>query len=96
MPTEADIQEIPRTAPPWKLHEGKGYENLSAAELIDRLTETRNTSLETVKELKDDDWMRQGTLMGTTNSILDLGPWLTNHDKGHLAQLKALIDQSGY
>ena len=85
------VPEIPRTTPPWKLHEGMGYENLSAAELIYRLQETRSNSLKQIKDLKDEDWMRQGTLMGTTNSILDLGSWLTNHDRGHLAQIKSLL-----
>ena len=84
------VPEIPRTTPPWKLHEGKGYESLSANELISRLKETRASSLKLVKDLKNEDWMRQGTLMGTANSILDLGSWLTNHDRGHLAQIKKL------
>ncbi len=84
------VPEIPRTLPPWKLHEGKGYENLTAAELIKRLEESRAASLELVKNLKNEDWVRKGTLMGTTNSILDLGSWLTNHDRGHLAQIKRL------
>jgi rubrerythrin len=84
------VPEIPRTTPPWKLHEGKGYETLSAAELINRLDEARAISLKLVKNLKNEDWVRQGTLMGTANSILDLGSWLTNHDRGHLAQIKNL------
>ena len=84
------VPEIPRTTPPWKLHEGKGYETLSSAELIRRLEETRAASLKLVKDLKNEDWVRKGTLMGTANSILDLGSWLTNHDRGHLAQIKKL------
>jgi hypothetical protein len=84
------VPEIPRTTPPWKLHEGKGYESLSADELISRLKETRALSLKLVNDLKNEEWMRQGTLMGTANSILDLGSWLTNHDRGHLAQIKKL------
>jgi rubrerythrin len=84
------VPEIPRTTPPWKLHEGKGYESLSADELISRLKETRASSLKLVNDLKNKEWMRQGTLMGTANSILDLGSWLTNHDRGHLAQIKKL------
>ena len=87
------MPEIPRTTPPWKLHEGKGYETLSASELVSRLKETRSNSLKLIKSLKNEDWVRQGTLMGTTNSILDLGSWLTNHDKGHLAQIKTLLDK---
>jgi rubrerythrin len=85
------VPEIPRTTPPWKLHEGKGYETLSAIELIGRLKETRANSLELIKDLKNVDWVRQGTIMGKTISILDLGSWLTNHDRGHLAQIKKLI-----
>ncbi len=84
------IREIPRTVPPWKLHEGKGYEALTAEELIHRLTETRAISLNLLKSLKNEDWVRQGILMGVTNSVLDLGSWLTNHDRGHLAQIKKL------
>ena len=29
-------------------------------------------------------------MAGKTDSILDLGSWLTNHDRGHLAQIKKL------
>ncbi|MHC4106215.1 MAG: DinB family protein [Planctomycetota bacterium] len=72
------------------MHEGKGYETLPATELIQRFQETRAASLKVVRDLKKEDWVRQGTLMGTTNSILDLGSWLTNHDQGHLAQIKKL------
>jgi hypothetical protein len=49
------IPEIPRTVPPWKLHEGKGYEALPAEELIHRLTETRAISLNFLKSLKNED-----------------------------------------
>ena len=86
------VPEIPRTTPPWKLHEGKGYESLSADELIRRLKETSASSLKFVKDLKNEDWMRQGLSFGSKISMLDLGTWLANHDRGHLAQLKRLCE----
>ena len=64
---------------------------MSATDLIHRLKETRAASLKIIKELKNEDWVRQGTVMGMTNSVLDLGSWLPNHDRGHLAQIKNLI-----
>jgi rubrerythrin len=82
------IPVIPRSAPPWKLHEEKGYEELSADELLERLRRARSASLELVRGLKPEQWTRQGTLLGTITSVLDLGSWLTNHDRGHLAQIR--------
>ena len=84
------IPAIPRSAPPWKLHEGKGYEEMSADELLERLRRARSASLELVRSLKPEQWSRQGTLLGTATSVLDLGSWLTNHDRGHLAQIRQL------
>jgi rubrerythrin/uncharacterized damage-inducible protein DinB len=84
------VPAIPRSAPPWKLHEGKGYEELSVDELLDRLRQARTASLEIVRSLKSEHWSGQGTLLGTTTSVLDLGSWLTNHDRGHLAQIRQL------
>jgi rubrerythrin len=89
------IPVIPRSAPPWKLHEGKGYEELSAGELLERLRRARLASLELVRGLKPEHWMRQGMLMDTTTSVLDLGSWLTNHDRGHLAQIRLLCEDEG-
>lgn len=85
-----DVPAIPRSAPPWKLHEGKGYEELPVDELLERLRQARSASLELVRGLKPEQWMRQGTLLGTTTSVLDLGSWLTNHDRGHVAQIRRL------
>lgn len=84
------IPTIPRSAPPWKLHEGKGYEVSPIDKLIERLRQVRSASLEVVGGLKSEQWMRQGTLLGTTTSVLDLGSWLTNHDRGHVAQILRL------
>jgi rubrerythrin len=86
------IPVIPRSAPPWKLHEGKGYEELSAGELLERLRKARSASLELVRGLKPEHWIRQGMLVGTTTSVLDLGSWLANHDRGHLAQIRQLCE----
>lgn len=84
------VPAIPRSAPPWKLHEGKGYEELPVDELLERLRQARSASLELVRGLKPEQWMRQGTLLGTTTSVLDLGSWLANHDRGHVAQIRRL------
>jgi rubrerythrin len=86
------VPAIPRSAPPWKLHEGKGYEELSVDQLLERLRQARSASLELVHGLKPEQWTRQGTLLGTTTSVLDLGSWLANHDLGHLAQIRKLCE----
>jgi rubrerythrin len=87
------VPAIPRSAPPWKLQEGKGYEELPADELLERLGRVRSASLELVRGLKPEQWTRQGTLLGTMTSVLDLGSWLANHDQGHLAQIRRLCRQ---
>lgn len=84
------LPEIPRSAPPWKLHEGKGYEALSPQELLTRLKRATAASVELVRGLEPDQWNRQGILLGTPTSVLDLGTWLANHDRGHLAQIRNL------
>ena len=84
------VPALPRTKPPWKLHEGKGYETFGANELVTRLRTIRAETVALVRSLQPQDWVRQGTLMGSTTSILDLGTWVANHDKGHLAQVQRL------
>lgn len=84
------VPAIPRSAPPWKLQEGKGYEELPVDELLERLGRTRSASLELVRGLKPEQWTRQGMLLGSMTSVLDLGSWLANHDQGHLAQIRWL------
>jgi hypothetical protein len=71
---------------PWTLHEGKGYEQMSADVLLAAFRDTRAETVALVEGLTDADWMRKGTVRGTANSVLDLGSWLANHDVGHLAQ----------
>ncbi len=76
--------------PPWRLQEGLGYEELSASELLGRLREARAATLTLVGGLRSEDWVRTGTIRGTAITLLDLGTWLANHDRGHLAQLQRL------
>ncbi len=82
------VTTIPRTVPPWTLHEGKGYEDLSASQLLARLREARSATLELVRTLSPKQWTEKGTLLGSTMSVLDFGSWLTNRDRGHLAQIR--------
>ncbi len=81
---------IPRALPPWKLHEGKGYESRTIAELVERFRQGRERTLEMVGALKSQQWMRQGTVQGKATSLLDMGTWVGNHDRGHLAQIRRL------
>jgi rubrerythrin/uncharacterized damage-inducible protein DinB len=85
------LPELPAAPPPWKLQEGKGYENLSASEVLDELTKTRRATLALLYNLRDEDWTRSGSNQGSPVSLLDLGTWLTNHDIGHVAQIKRYI-----
>lgn len=82
--------ELPWPMPPWKLHEGKGYETMQTPDLIAHLRAARKQSLELVNGMTPEDWLRKGTSFGSKISMLDLATWLTNHDRGHLAQIKRL------
>ncbi len=84
--------ELPRPMPPWKLHEGKGYEAMSAADLLLHLRAARAHSLSLVREMTPEQWSRAGNLQGAKTSMLDLGTWVANHDRGHLAQIRRLCD----
>jgi rubrerythrin/uncharacterized damage-inducible protein DinB len=86
--------ELPSAAPPWKLHEGKRYENWKGSELISQLKENRHATLDYLSNLKDEDWTRVGSNQGSLVSLLDLGTWLTNHDVGHIAQIMRYIPTS--
>jgi DinB family protein len=85
------IPEFSSAAPPWELHHGKGYESWKASELIRRLNETRTETISILSSLEDNDWTRAGSNEGSPVSLLDLGTWLTNHDVGHVAQIKRYI-----
>ncbi len=91
---ESGIPVVPRPAPPWKLHQGKGYEHLPADELLARHDQARAATLSLVRSITPEDWVRQGLISGTPTSVLDLGTWLANHDRGHLAQVVALSSES--
>ncbi len=82
---------LPREKPPWKTHEGKGYEKLTGPELIAQFRQVRAETVALAESLTADDWVKAGTLMGSVSSILDLGTWLANHDVGHLAQVKRQV-----
>ncbi len=87
---EAQGVELPMPVVPWKLHEGKGYEKMESAELLTHLRLARAASLELIRNLAPEDWLRRGLNFGSKISMLDLGTWLANHDRGHLAQIKRL------
>jgi rubrerythrin len=89
---EAQGIELPRPMPPWKLHEGKGYETMQSAELMTLMRSARKQSLDLVRAMTPDDWTRKGLILGAETSMLDLGTWLANHDRGHLAQIKRLCE----
>lgn len=84
------VPDLTTPIPPWKLHEGKGYEHMPADELVERLSRIRSATLMTLRGLNLQQWSRRGTLRGTSTSLLDLGTWLANHDRGHTAQIRRL------
>jgi uncharacterized damage-inducible protein DinB len=85
---EAQGKELPWPMPPWKLQEGKGYETMQSRELLAYMRAARTQSLAVIRAMTPEDWMRKGLSFGSKISMLDLGTWLANHDRGHLAQIK--------
>jgi rubrerythrin len=86
--TEQPPAVLDTPVPPWKLHEGLGYEDMSVIELLARFREMRAGTIALVEGLRSEDWRRAGTIGGAAVTLLDLGTWLANHDRGHLAQLQ--------
>ncbi|MGN6809504.1 MAG: DinB family protein [Thermomicrobiales bacterium] len=84
------LPQVEAATPPWKLHEGKGYERLPAPVLLAQLRQTRADCLDLIRDLPPDAWVRRGAMRGVTPSLIDLGTWLANHDRGHLAQIQEL------
>jgi rubrerythrin len=84
--------DLPWPMPPWKLQEGKGYETMQPAELIVHMRAARTQSLALIRAMTEDDWIRKGLSFGSKVSMLDLGTWLANHDRGHLWQIKRLCE----
>ena len=80
---------IPRPMPPWKLHEGKGYESMTTAALVRQYRDVRNETLKLVKGLSSTDWATGKS--GTT--VVELGTWLAQHEIGHAQQLRRLSGQ---
>jgi hypothetical protein len=85
-----DVPDLTAPRPPWRMHEGKGYEQLAIEELLQRFSEARALSLSMVRDLTPEQWSRRGALRDATTSLLDLGIWLANHDLGHSAQIRRL------
>lgn len=92
---EAQGVELPRPMPPWKLHEGKGYESMQVAELMLRMRVARAQSLSLVSQMTPEQWSYRGRIQGSATSMLDLGTWVANHDRGHLAQIYRLCGRTG-
>lgn len=74
----------PRPMPPWKLHEGKGYNEMPISSILEKYAANRDYSLSILRSLSPTDWSTQ---VGA-NSLLALGTWASTHDRGHLEQLR--------
>jgi rubrerythrin len=88
------LAAISTPLPPWKLHEGKGYAEMPVETILAALRETRTATVALVRALTPQQWASRGLNVEGTASVLDLGTWLTNHDLGHLAQLRDLCRSS--
>jgi hypothetical protein len=87
---DSDTPNISPPVPPWELQEGKGYEAMGAADLVWQLQAACATSLGLLQDLTPEQWSRRGSHADRTATVLDLGSWLANHDRGHLAQVRRL------
>ncbi len=77
-------KEWPSPMAPWKLHEGKGYNEMESGVVLDSYLVNRRRSLETLRSLSEADWAKQ---VGS-QSLLALGTWASTHDRGHMEQLR--------
>jgi rubrerythrin len=77
-------KEFPSPMPPWKLHEGKGYNEMESGVVLDRYLANRRHSMEILRSLSEADWAKQ---VGS-QSLLALGTWASTHDRGHMEQLR--------
>lgn len=87
---EPDMPDVSFATAPWKLHEGKGYEDMSASKLVRRLKTSHARSLASIQDLSPEQWCRRGAMNRASRSLIDLGTWVANHDLGHLAQIRRL------
>jgi hypothetical protein len=76
---------------PWLLHIGKGYELLSAGNLVARFRDSRAASLALIQDLTPRDWARRANMRGSVATLLDFGTWIANHDIGHLQQVRRIV-----
>jgi rubrerythrin len=90
---EKGFPDLSTPIPPWKLHEGKGYEHMPTHELMKRLNQTRLASLAIVRAIQPEQWSHRGVNSDTSTSLLDIGTWLANHDLGHSAQIRRLCQK---
>ena len=88
--TGPGLAAIGTPAPPWKLHEGKGYVDMPMHTILERLRATRAATVALVRGLTPEQWAGRGVNVEGTATVLDLGTWLANHDLGHLAQVRQL------
>jgi hypothetical protein len=84
------LPSIASPTPPWKLHEGNGYEEAPSGDILAHLRATRTATLTLVASLTPAHWAQQGSNVEGTATVLDLGSWLANHDLGHLAQIQRI------
>ena len=83
--------EYRQSLPPWKMHEGKAYDQRSAQEILDLLDAARARSLAVVQDLTTQQWADASSMLGGRRSVLELGTWHANHDVGHVAQIRRLL-----
>ena len=89
---ERGVPDVNSAIPPWKLQEGKGYEDTPVDDILIALREVRSRSVDLVKQLTSHQWGQQGTANDSTITLLDLGTWVANHDRGHIAHIQQLCD----
>lgn len=87
-----DQAEYQQPMPPWDLHVGKGYHAKSVHELLDLLESARGRSLNLVQALSPQQWANAWSMLGGSRSVLEIGTWHANHDVGHIAQIRRLLD----
>lgn len=63
---------------------------MPASAILNRLREVRDATLALVRGLTMEQWAWWGTNGGERTTVLDLGTWLANHDRGHIAQIRKL------
>jgi len=76
--------------PPWKTHEGKGYESMSKQELFVWMHSVRTKTLERIAQMAPQNWVVSGFMLGGSRTVLDIGTWPANHDRGHLTQIRRM------